>query len=172
MVLLLLIIGLVEVASGALIHIAATAVKHVVGLKHAQKLLSDTAGGCSFWYCLFGNIGVFIPPRIDLTVAFFDLIRVFFEQTATFRGRDWRLQDVRYKLNTSLRHTKGQLRLWDSKILANLLQRQWVRIRLAQRWRSSGCGDDCCGDAGCGNVTEHLICCVLRSLAKALCKNA
>ena len=47
MVLLLLIIGLVEVALGALVHVAATAVEHVVGLEHALEP-SGNAGGCSF----------------------------------------------------------------------------------------------------------------------------
>ena len=48
MVLLLLIIGLVEVASGALDHVAATAVEHVVGLVTALWLCSNSAGSCSF----------------------------------------------------------------------------------------------------------------------------
>ena len=48
MVLLLLIIGLIEVASGAFVHVAVKAVEHVVGLGHALKLLSGSAGDCSF----------------------------------------------------------------------------------------------------------------------------
>ena len=47
MVLLLLIIGLVEVASGALVHVEATAFEHVVGLGHALEL-SGSANNCSF----------------------------------------------------------------------------------------------------------------------------
>ena len=43
--LLLLIILFVEVASGSLVHFAATAVEHVVGLGHALEL-SGSAGGC------------------------------------------------------------------------------------------------------------------------------
>ena len=48
MLLLLLIIGLVEVASSDFVHVAAKAVEHVVGLGHALELLSGSAGGCSF----------------------------------------------------------------------------------------------------------------------------
>ena len=48
MVLLVIISGLVEVASGALVHVAAAAVEHVVRLGHALELLSGNAGGCSF----------------------------------------------------------------------------------------------------------------------------
>ena len=43
-----LIVGLVEIASGALVHIAATSVEDVVGLGHTLSLLSVSAGGCSF----------------------------------------------------------------------------------------------------------------------------
>ena len=48
MVILLLIIGLVEVASCAVVHVVATAVEHVVGLGHALKLLSKNANCFSF----------------------------------------------------------------------------------------------------------------------------
>ena len=48
MLLLLLIIGLVEVSSGALVHVASAAVEHVVRLGHALELLSGNAYGCSF----------------------------------------------------------------------------------------------------------------------------
>ena len=44
----LLIVGLVEVASGALVHVAATAVEDVVGLETALWLFSNRAGNCSF----------------------------------------------------------------------------------------------------------------------------
>ena len=47
MVLLLLIVGLVEIASGALVYVAATAVEDIVGLAIALWLLSASAGGCS-----------------------------------------------------------------------------------------------------------------------------
>ena len=47
-VLIQLIVGVVEVASGALVHVAATAVEDVVGLGHSLCLLSVSAGGCSF----------------------------------------------------------------------------------------------------------------------------
>ena len=83
----LLIVGLVEVASGALVHVAATAIEEVVGLGHTLCLLSVSAGGCSFLYRQFGNLGTFIRPRIGLTAFFVDLIRVFFGQAATLRGR-------------------------------------------------------------------------------------
>ena len=46
-VLRLLIVGLVEVASGALVHIAATAVRNVVGLGHTLCFLLVSSGGCS-----------------------------------------------------------------------------------------------------------------------------
>ena len=45
---LLLIIGLVEVVSDALVHMAAAAVENVVRLGHALKLLSGNAGTCRF----------------------------------------------------------------------------------------------------------------------------
>ena len=44
----LLIVGLVKVASGALVHVPATAIEDVVGLGHTLCLLSVSAGGCSF----------------------------------------------------------------------------------------------------------------------------
>ena len=47
-VLIQLIVGIVEVASGALVHIAATTVVDVVGLGHSLCLLAVSAGGCSF----------------------------------------------------------------------------------------------------------------------------
>ena len=47
-VLVLLIVGLVKVASGALVHVAATAVEDVVGLETALRLFSSSAGNCSF----------------------------------------------------------------------------------------------------------------------------
>ena len=48
MVLGLLIVGFVEVASGALSHVAATTIEDVVGLGHTLCLHSVSAGGCSF----------------------------------------------------------------------------------------------------------------------------
>ena len=47
LLLILLIIGLVLVESGALVHVAAAAVEHVVRLGDALELLSGNAGGCS-----------------------------------------------------------------------------------------------------------------------------
>ena len=47
-VLVLLIVGLVKVASSALVHVAATAVEVVVGLETALLLLTNSAGNCSF----------------------------------------------------------------------------------------------------------------------------
>ena len=44
----LLIVRLVEVASGALVDVAATSTEDVVGLGHTLCLLSVSAGGCSF----------------------------------------------------------------------------------------------------------------------------
>ena len=44
----LLIVGLVEVASGALVNIVATAVEDVVGLATALWLCSSSAGNCTF----------------------------------------------------------------------------------------------------------------------------
>ena len=85
---LLLIIGLVEVASCSLVHVAAAAVEHVVRRKHALKLFSGNTGNCSFCYRLLGNLGAFIRPRIGLKVAFFDLIRVFLVQATALRGCD------------------------------------------------------------------------------------
>ena len=46
-VLIQLIVGFVEGASGALVHVAATAIEVVVGLGHSLCLLSISAGGCS-----------------------------------------------------------------------------------------------------------------------------
>ena len=43
-----LIVGVVEVASGALVHVAASAVEDVVKLKHLLCRLFVSAGGCSF----------------------------------------------------------------------------------------------------------------------------
>ena len=48
MVLGLLVVRLVEVVSGALVHVAATAVEHVVGLGHTIELSGGSAGDCSF----------------------------------------------------------------------------------------------------------------------------
>ena len=42
----LLIVGLVEVASGALVQVAATAIEDVLGLGDTLCLLSVSAGGC------------------------------------------------------------------------------------------------------------------------------
>ena len=44
----LLIVRLVEVASGTLVQVAATAVADVVGLETALWLFSSIAGNCSF----------------------------------------------------------------------------------------------------------------------------
>ena len=87
-VLIQFIVGFVEVASNALVHDAATAVEDVVGLGNSLCLLSVSAGGCSFLYRSFGNLGAFIRPRIGLTAVFDDLIRVFFRQATPLRSRD------------------------------------------------------------------------------------
>ena len=44
-VLIQLIVGVVEVASGALVHVAATVLEVVVGLGHTLCLLSVSVGG-------------------------------------------------------------------------------------------------------------------------------
>ena len=44
----LFIVGLVKVASGALVDVAATALEDVVRLATALWLLSSSAGNCSF----------------------------------------------------------------------------------------------------------------------------
>ena len=87
-VLQLLIVGLVKVVSGALVHVAATAVVNVVGLAHSLCLLSFSAGNWSFWYRPFGNVGAVCRPRIDFTAIFVDLIRVFLVEAAALCGRD------------------------------------------------------------------------------------
>ena len=71
-VLELLIVGLVEVPSGSLVHVAATAAKVVVGHRHTLFRPPVSAGGCSFWYRSFGNLGVFFRLRIGLTAFFVD----------------------------------------------------------------------------------------------------
>ena len=47
-VLKLLIVGLVELASGALVHVAATAIEDVVGLGHTLFFLFVSVGSFSF----------------------------------------------------------------------------------------------------------------------------
>ena len=58
-------------------------------------------------------------------VACFNFKRVFFEQTATLRDCD--SGDCKifcWKLDLSFRHTGVKLHIRDSKILADLLQRE------------------------------------------------
>ena len=47
-VLIQLIVGVVEIASGALVHVAATADEDVVRLGHSLCRLSVSVAGCSF----------------------------------------------------------------------------------------------------------------------------
>ena len=88
-VVLVLIIGFFKVASSMLVHVATTAVEDVLGLATSLWHLTGSTGGCSFLYCQFGNRGAFIRPRIGLRAAFFDLIRAFFGEMETLRGRDF-----------------------------------------------------------------------------------
>ena len=86
--LVLLIIDFALFSSSALVQVEATAVEDVFGIAHIIRLLSISAGGYSFWYRPFSNFGAFIRPRIGLTAIFVDLIRVFFGQSAAWRGCD------------------------------------------------------------------------------------
>ena len=81
--LVLLIIGFVRVSSGALVHVAATAVETVVGLAHALVLLSDLV------LQQFLKLPVEQPWRVfRLRIGemaaffFFNLIHVYFGHTA------------------------------------------------------------------------------------------
>ena len=88
MVFVLLIIKLVEIASGALVSLTATIVEDVVGVATALWLLSNKACGRSFLYHSFGNLCTFICLRIGLTIFVVDLISVFYGQVAALRVRD------------------------------------------------------------------------------------
>ena len=63
---------------------------------------------------------------------FVNLICVFWAGDGFAWSRYRRFQNVRLKLGRKIRQKMGQLRLRDSRILADLLQRVWIRIRLAQ----------------------------------------
>ena len=84
----LLIVGLVKIASGAFDLVAATANEHVVKLVTAHGIFNGSASSCSFWYRPLSNHGAVLRSRIGLTLAFLELIRVFFEFAATLRSRD------------------------------------------------------------------------------------
>ena len=154
MMLIQLIAGVVEVASGAHVHVAATAVKHIVGLGHSLCLLSVSAGGCSFLYRPFGNLGAFIRPRIGLTAVFVDLIRVFCRQATALRGRDsgvWK---------TSAWNWAG----WWSILGSNSVSEIPKFLQICSSVSESASVHDIvgdipgCGGAGCGNVAKHSIC--------------
>ena len=51
--------------------------------------------------------------------------------------RHRRSQDVCLKLGRRMKHTGVQFCLWDFQILADLLQREWLRIRPWLSWRYS-----------------------------------
>ena len=75
--------------------------------------------------CLFVRGSVWRSPFLILSASSLGRRRLCVVATPAFAGRP------------RLRHTGVQLRLRDSLILADLLQRERVCIRPAQRWRSS-----------------------------------
>ena len=166
MLLLLTIIGLVDFASGALVHVAAAAVVHVVKLGHPLELPTGNAGGCSFWYRPFGNLGEFVRPRIGLTVVFFDFICVFLGQTAALRARDsgvcW----------TFVENWTGVLGKQGSSSVSETPKSLQIYCSVSEfAFVKDNVGDiPSCGAAGCGNVAEPFICRVFLGNLRLTCK--
>ena len=131
----------------------------------ALERLFGYAGGCSFWYRPFGYLGAFIRPRIGLTVAFFDLIRVFLGKATALRGFDfgvcrksvgnwtgvWGIQR-----SSSVSEIPKSLQICSSVSECASVQNKVGDIRS-------------CGCAGCGNVAEHSICRVFRGHLRLTC---
>ena len=153
-VLIQLIVGFIEIASGALVHVAATAVEDVVGLTHSLCLHSVSAGGCSFWYRPFGNLGAFIRLRIGVTAFFVDLIRVFFRQATPLRGRDSGV------CRASAWNWFGGWRIHGSNSVSEIPK----SLHICSSVSESASVHEKVGDipgwgcAGCCNVAEHSIC--------------
>ena len=162
-VLKLLIVGLVEAASGALVHIAATAIEDVVRLGHTLCLFSVSAGRCRFWYRPLCNLGAFIRPRIGLT-AFFNWSEFSFGKPQLCVVATPKFARGPLKTKSEFEAYRGPASSLNSQFHAELLQREWVRIHPGQRWRSSTCGG-----AGSGKVPEHYICRVLRDNLRLTC---
>ena len=135
MLLLLLIIGLAEVASGVLVHVAATAVEDVVPIGHSLCLLSVSAGGCSRprMTCLWQPC-ILQPWRVYSSEDRFDCLLCRFDPRLLWVGGGFawsrlrRSQDVCLKLDRRTKHKGVQLRLRDFQILADLLQRESASV--------------------------------------------
>ena len=72
--------------------------------------------------------------RFDGIFCLFDS-RLFWAGGGLWWTRLRRSQDVCLKLGRKMKHTGVQFGLRDSQILADVLQREWVRIRPWQSWR-------------------------------------
>ena len=162
--LVLLIIGLVEDASGALINVAAIIIEDVVGLATALWLFSDEACGRNFWYRPFSNLGAFIRPRIGLTTFVVNLIRVFFGHATALRGRD---SGVCKTSAWTWAGGGGKQRLSVSDI-SNFLQISSSVSEAASVQHKVGDIPGCIG-AGCDNVSEHFIGRIFRNLLRLTC---
>ena len=129
------------------------------------SFFSGSAGCSSFWYRPFGNLGAFIRPRIGLTVAFFNLIRVFFGQADTLRGRDSGV------CRTSVGNWTGVWGIqWSSSVSEIPKSLQSCSSVSESASVQAKVGDiPSCGGAGCGNVAEHSICRVFRGHLRLTC---
>ena len=143
---------------GALVYVAAAGVEHIVRLGHALELLSGHAGGCSLCYSPFGNLGAFIRPRIGLTVAVFDLVRVFLGQATVLR---------KFDSNVCRKFVGNWSGVWGihgfsffSEIPKSLRICSSVSESVSVQANVNNISGY--GGAGCGNVAEHSICRVFR----------
>ena len=149
-----LIVGVVEVASSALVHVAATAVEDVVWLGHSLFCFSVSAGACSFWNRPFSNLNAFICPRIGLTAIFVDLIRVYFKQATALRGLDsgvWK---------TSAWNWAGEWSIQSSRSVSEIPKSLQICSSVSESasvYEIVGNIPGCVG-AGCTNVAKHSIC--------------
>ena len=164
----LLIIGFVRISSGALVHVAATAVDDFVGLAYAHALVhySDPECCSSFWNCPFGNLGAFFRPKIgDMAAFFFNFIPVFIRQAAALlegasgvRSTSCWNWDDSYDMKGSLYASEISKSLQicsTSSELASVQQKD--------------CDIVGCGGAGSGNVPEHSISRIFRCHLRIAC---
>ena len=128
-VLKLLIVGLVEVASGALVYVAATAVEDFVVLGHTRCLFSSAGAAAASDTAHFTTLARLIGRgSVWRSYRWFDP-RLLWAGGGFACTRLRRSQDVYLKLSREMKFTGVQFRLRDSQIIADLLQREWVRIR-------------------------------------------
>ena len=154
-VLMQLIVGVVEVASGALVQSRRPPsrtssdldTRFVFFLAARAAAASDTVHLANLAR-LFVRGSVWRPSLLIWSTSSLGRRRLCVVATPAFAGR-------LLKLGRRMKHTEVQLRLRDSQILANLLKRKSASVH-------DKVGDiPGCGGAGCGNVAEKSICRVI-----------